>query len=65
MEDKKDVEKIKAETPRAYQTMRSIPPNTLFRLQKSQTIYFKMPDGSVRNMEKAAKKLGLTKGKKS
>jgi hypothetical protein len=43
--------------------LRDLKPNTLFRMHKSGTIYMKMPDGSIRNVDKAARKLARLKRK--
>jgi hypothetical protein len=47
-----------------YPTVKSIPPNTLFRLAKTGTVYLKLADGSIRNVEKAMRKLNKGMKKK-
>lgn len=49
------------ELTKKYATVGSVPPGTLFRLGKSGTLYFKAKDGSIRNVDKAARRLGLDK----
>jgi hypothetical protein len=45
-----------------YKSIFDIPPYTLFTFEKSGTPYIKMPNGSIRNTDKAVRKqLGLTK----
>jgi hypothetical protein len=40
-------------------TLKDVPPMTLFRREKSGTVYVKLADGSIRNVDKAARKAGL------
>jgi hypothetical protein len=54
--------KLKAtEKPTPKQmTLKEVPGNTLFRLARTGTVYFKAADGSIRNISKQAKKAERT-----
>lgn len=44
-----------APTPKTV-TLKDVPPRTIFRLARTGTRYMKMPDGSIRNVEKALRR---------
>ena len=44
-------------------TLKDVPPGKVFRLQRTGTLYKKMPDGSIRNISKALAKAEKAKRK--
>jgi hypothetical protein len=47
----------KTPVPKEIATLKDVPPGKVFRLAKSGTHYLKMQDGSIRNVDKAIRKL--------